>query len=430
MKEYSHGVPIEIGRRPRRNRTVVRHANAIFAAIIVSVVVIGAVAVCISSPPDRQEEQKARINWTTDVVDSNGNVGQYCSLAFDPAGVSPVIVYYNATPGDLKYAFWAGSNWVNGTSYSFGDVGQYASNVRSSSGVMYVCFYDVTNSSLLYGNSLGHAGVVDSVGDVGQFADIAVNSVTGTLAISYYDALNGDLKVAVNVSGSGWVNKTVDAPGDVGYFSNMAFLGTNDTMSVLYYDATNQALKNAWQWGGAGPWYNMTIDSDPPLGDLGKWPSQFTSGNDWWGAYYDQGNGNLKVQSFIYSSGTVVTAVPDSIGYVGGYTSISVNSTGHVFISYYDFTNQDLKLAWNESTTWYNMTLDSTGNVGLYTSLAIDPSDAIHICYYDATNGDLKYVKVLASEIVIPEFGDVVVPIVGTIAIISVLAVRRERKAE
>ena len=427
MKEYSHGVPIEIKRRQKRGRTIERHATAVaIIVLIVSMIVIGAATVSISSPLGQQEEQKARISWTTQVVDSNGDVGQYSSLVITGGG-DPEIAYYNATGGDLKIAGWTGSSWNVNSPPSANDVGSYVSQTRNSATtVKFVSTYDATNHDLIYMNSLGHYGVVDSSGDVGQYSSIAVNPATGTIAISYYNASSGDLKVAVNTSGSGWINKTVDSVGDVGLYTNIVFAGTNDTMYLCYFDATNCDLKQAWQWGGAGPWFNMTIDSSGPTGDVGKWPSQFVIGDDWWGSYYDQTNGNLKLQSFVGYS--IETAVPDSVGDVGRYTSIGVNSTGRVFISYYDATNGDLKLAWNESTTWYNMTLDSTDNVGLYTSLKIDSSDAIHISHYDATNGDLKYVKVLQTEIPIPEFSDVVVPIVGMMAIMAVLSVRRNRK--
>jgi hypothetical protein len=427
MKEYVGRTSLNAKRQPKKMNGMRRHSNVIIAAAaVVSIIMLGAVMLPTPSP----SQQRAQISWTTDVVDSYGDVGMYCSLAIDPGSSNPEISYYNASTGDLKMANWNGVSWVANTHATVGDLGKFTSILINNS-VTYVCFYDAGNGDLVYGNSLYAGEWVDTYGDVGQYASMAINPATGTLAISYYNASSGDLKVAVNASGSGWINKTIDSTGDVGLYTNVVFMGTNDSISVLYYDATNHALKNAWQWGGAGPWGTMTIDSDPPLGDLGKWPSQYMIGSDWWASYYDQTNGNLKVLYWLNGGVSNGTTVPDSVGDVGQYTSIGVNSTGHVFISYYDVTNGNLKLAWNvTTTTWLNMTLDSVGDVGKFTSMKIDTSDRIHIAYYDQTNGNLKYTMVLASETPIPEFGDIVIPIVGAIAIMAVLSIRRNQKEQ
>jgi len=79
----------------------------------------------------------------------------------------------------------------------------------------------------------------------------------------------------------------------------------------------------------------------------------------------------------------------DSAGYVGWYTSIALDSSGHPHISYLSIPG-DLKYAYYDGT-WHIETVDKTGNVGLHTSIALDSSGHPHISYYDDTNGDLKY---------------------------------------
>jgi hypothetical protein len=69
---------------------------------------------------------------------------------------------------------------------------------------------------------------------------------------------------------------------------------------------------------------------------------------------------------------------------VGRYTDIAI-SGDKIFISYYDVTNGDLKLAWKQgaSGTWTKMRVDgATANLGLYSSIAIDQDGLPGIAYF------------------------------------------------
>lgn len=81
----------------------------------------------------------------------------------------------------------------------------------------------------------------------------------------------------------------------------------------------------------------------------------------------------------------------DWYGDVGLYTSIAVNSFNKPYISYYDYSNHDLKYAYRDGGWWHKAWVDKVGDVGLYTSIALDSGNIPHISYYDLTNGDLKY---------------------------------------
>ena len=54
---------------------------------------------------------------------------------------------------------------------------------------------------------------------------------------------------------------------------------------------------------------------------------------------------------------------------VGYNTSLALDAYGRAHISYFDFTNKDLKYATNASGTWVYTALDSEGDVGYCSSI-------------------------------------------------------------
>jgi hypothetical protein len=85
----------------------------------------------------------------------------------------------------------------------------------------------------------------------------------------------------------------------------------------------------------------------------------------------------------------------------GQHPSIAIDhATGTTYISYYDYTKKNLRLAISRDTggncgpdnSWLCTTVDSTYGVGTYSSIDINPTNGeIGMAYYDATNGQLMY---------------------------------------
>src|SRR4030042_304931 len=172
---------------------------------------------------------------------------------------------------------------------------------------------------------------VDTAGNVGEYASIAVDS-NNYVHISYYDRGNGNLKDATNASGS-WVTEPVDSVGiyaDIytGTYSSIA-VDSNNKVHISYRDITNQNLKYATN--ASGSWVIQTVDSTR----------------------------NVEAS-----------------------TSIAVDSNNYVHISYYDLMNYGLNYATNASGSWVIQTVDSDlGTVGAYASMALDSNNKIHISY-------------------------------------------------
>jgi 20S proteasome alpha/beta subunit len=187
---------------------------------------------------------------------------------------------------------------------------------------------------------------------------------------------------------------TIDSDNGVGLNTSIA-IGDNGNPVISYYDNTNGDLKVAacTNPGCTGTPTITTIDSD---GNVGRYTSIAIGDNGYPViSYYDFTNDDLKVAACTTAdcTGTPTITTVDSDGNVGRYTSIAIGNGGNPVISHWDFTNDDLKVAACTATdcsgTPTITTVDSDGDVGYYTSIAIGDNDN-PVISYDSANGDLK----------------------------------------
>ena len=196
---------------------------------------------------------------TITVVDSEGSrQGEYTSIAIGTDG-NPVISYFDATgTSNLKVAHCGNTSCSAGNTITVVDsappfrVGFYTSIAIGTDGNPVISYIDDTNSDLRVvhcGNTSCSADNTITVVDderTGRYTSIAIGT-DGNPVISYWDNTNDDLKVAYcgNISCSaGNTIITVDSTGDVGRDTSIA-IGTDGNPVISYRDATNGDLKVA-----------------------------------------------------------------------------------------------------------------------------------------------------------------------------------------
>ncbi|MCX6653540.1 MAG: hypothetical protein NTY03_00305 [Candidatus Bathyarchaeota archaeon] len=333
-------------------------------------------------------KESSNLAWATFTVTRPRDVGLYTSMALDSEG-HPHISYYDATNGDLKYAEWTGSVWSIQKVASIGYADDMYSSIVIDSMGPSISFYDAINGDLKYAHWTGSTWDIqtaDSAGNVGMYSSIALDS-SGHPCISYFDATNRNLKYAKRI-GLTWNVETVDSKVNTGRYTSIA-INSMDQSCISYCDWAGYSLNVAQ--GTVSTW-------DIQVVEITGIPISFTSialdsGNSPHIGYFDPTGSDLK---YAYRTGsTWSTQTVDSTGDVGAFTSIGLDSSGYPCISYYDGWpypggNMNLKYAHWTGSTWDFQTIDSIGNVGKFTSIAID-SGGPSICYYDETNGDLKY---------------------------------------
>jgi hypothetical protein len=251
--------------------------------------------------------------------------------------------------------------WTFATPDGSTTVGRYSALALDTDGYAHIAYWDEDNGYLRYTTNapkrvLWEREIVDDQGYVGKYPSIAVDT-TGKVHIAYLYEYFGhipsvtalNLRYATNATTSGlWEWETVDDVGFVGEYSAIAVDDSN-TVHMSYFDLTRGELKYAY--GTAGAWYTAAIDSD---------------------------------------------------GYVGMHTSIALDSEYNVHISYHGWTTGPttsfLRYANNTAGYWAHETVNSGGKVGKYTSIGIDSSDNVHISYFDEGNSTLRHASAVATD--------------------------------
>ena len=154
----------------------------------------------------------------------------------------------------------------------------------------------------------------------------------------------------------------MDSGWNVGDWYSIA-VDTSDHAHISYHDFTNGHLKYATN--ASGSWATATIDSEE---DVGWSTSLALDASGSIHISYGSGGDNIAIKYATNVSGSWVITTVNSNEDLFGYTSLALDATGHAHIGYFDYANGELKYATNVSGSWITTVADKWKGAGGYTS--------------------------------------------------------------
>jgi hypothetical protein len=330
--------------------------------------------------------------YNSQVVDSVGDVGRYSSIAVDDQTV-PRIVYYDATRGDLKYAVkraadWD-SSWVLSVVDSAGDVGRYASLAVDAAGKEHVSYYDAAHGDLRHAVHVGaswQVEVVDSDGDAGRWTSLAADR-TGRIHIGY--AADGGRVLAYAVTtGSGWSREFVATAADSIRYTAIA-LDPEDRPAIAFADASG--LRFARRDGTA--WTVETVVGLAPYEGESRGSMAIRPDGCACITYYDAATGETRLTCRTDDGWDPQGGRWARAG--GEYSSLALSPSGEPMISWCRTPWPGFRELYVKVGYGFELPLDGpslgSDDAGAYNSTAYADDLTPRVSYYDTGRGNLKY---------------------------------------
>ncbi len=348
----------------------------------------------------------AQGDWIKETVASLGDQGTHASIAMD-ADDKAHVAWFDATNAQLKYAVREFDGWYVET-VETGQVGQYTSvAVNPVTQYPAIAYYDFNNERPRYawydGASWTSETIEEDEKDRGRYIHLEFNS-NGIPYVAY--KFDGGLWHTNGVrvgwkSGASWSFHTLE---DIANSTGAEMLGEHTAITFDAQDYPQIAYRREWVI-----YQNLYFGWQNGSG----WHTEECLGLDISGEYNDialDGNDNVYVSFFDYDTfgdDCVSVAHKDYQGWWkenvecvgsdwGKYTSIAVDDGAHLHVTY--IGDGDLRYANTTPGYWFIQRIDSSSH---YTGIVLDSSDRPWISYYETTARDMKVAYELPSPTII-----------------------------
>ncbi|MEW6743844.1 MAG: hypothetical protein AB1486_13900 [Planctomycetota bacterium] len=301
--------------------------------------------------------------------------GWASSTRIDDTGVVHIAYDSDRT---LWYARFDGHSWTFEEVYS--PVTKYISLTLDEERNPHISFFiDQPYYDLGYARREGgewHHEVVETNGRTGYWNSIAIHP-SGTVCISYYKDMPYDqqgLKFARRHGANDWRLEYLDDEASAGAFSSLVF-DSSGRPHVSYKRYPIPGLKYATH---SGHGWEIELVEDGTYETNETSITLDSSARPHISYSLNRGGKEELKHAYRTDENRWITETVDNSSHTGAYSSIEIDDSDNIHISYCDMGNGDLRyaflLAQHESRRWCLRTVDATGTTGAFTSLELNPA--------------------------------------------------------
>ena len=322
-------------------------------------------------------------SWEVNDVYTFGDIGKYSEIAID-SNDDPRIASFDITNGVLRISRYDGTSWTTYTvapGENTGDGNPYSGegrigfaiddsdsewfsfyvNIGSGEYVLKFANWDSSDSSWAYGvidDGFGEDSAnYDDWTDAGQFSSLQIGA-DGRPRVAYTCAIVNSISDPVTGTViNAWYDKSL---------RYAAFDGSGWSINDIHINESGSNYWPAW-------WLQLEIDA------MGNEHIAYQNISGW-------DSVRLAVNT---GSGWSHSLIANNSNNLGEYIRVESDDTGDLHIVYQDYTNDDLVLMRGSGTTWETVKIDTIGSVGAYADISLNTNGEEIFSYNNLDNSDL-----------------------------------------